>query len=153
MARAPRVTEGVAAQMMKMFYGKDIETVPYAISLTLVPRELPPGRSLLVSLSRTEKSTNGCIAVRLFTPYSSTASGPPSLTREGFCKSRFWATDGGAICNRNSLGSSRTSTPTIRKDDRRMHGGNPHISRVVEGADPYRQDRGFHFGNGRKWIL
>ena len=32
-------------------------------------------------------------------------------------------TDGGAICNRNSLGSSRTSTPTIDKDRRRMFGG------------------------------
>jgi hypothetical protein len=30
-----------------MFYGKNIETVPYAISLTLVPRELPRGGSLL----------------------------------------------------------------------------------------------------------
>ena len=54
-ARAPRVTEGVAAQTMKMFYGKNIETALHALSLTLVPRELPPGRSLLVSLSRAEK--------------------------------------------------------------------------------------------------
>ena len=32
---------------------------------------------------RLVKSADGCIAVRPFTPYSSTASGPPSLTREG----------------------------------------------------------------------
>ena len=104
--------EEIAAQKVKMFYGKNIETVLHALSLTLVPRELPPGRSLLVSLSRAEKSADGCIAVRFFTPYSSTASGPPSLTREGSRKSCFWATDGGAICNRNFLGSSRAPTPT-----------------------------------------
>ncbi|MBP3314876.1 MAG: hypothetical protein J6M03_03535, partial [Clostridia bacterium] len=45
-------------------------------------------------MSRAEKNADGCIEVCFFTPYSSTASGPPSLTREGFCKSRFWATDG-----------------------------------------------------------
>ena len=108
----PLAVEGVAAQTIKIFYGKNIETALHALSLTLIPRELPPRRSLLVSLSRAEKNADGCIAIRLFTPYSSTASGPPSLTREGFCKSRFWATDGGAICNRNSLGSSRAPTPT-----------------------------------------
>ena len=37
---------------------------------------------------------DGCAAVCRFTPYSSTASGPPSLTREGFCKPSFSATDG-----------------------------------------------------------
>ena len=112
MARVLRVTEGVAAQTMKMFYGKNIETALHALSLTLVPRELPRGGSLSVSLSRAEKNADGCIAMRRFTPYSSTASGPPSLTREGSRKSCFWATDGDAICNRNSLGSSWTSTPT-----------------------------------------
>ena len=45
-ARAPRVTEGVAAQKAKMFYGKSIETALHALSLTLVPRELPRGGSL-----------------------------------------------------------------------------------------------------------
>ena len=65
-------------------------------SLTLVPRELPRGGSLLVSLRRAEKSADGCIAMRRFTPYSSvnlhSASSvrlPPSLAREGFCKSCF----------------------------------------------------------------
>ena len=61
--------------------------------------------------------------MRLFTPYSSTASGPPSLTREGSRKSCFWAIDGGAICNRYDIGPPRTSVPTIRKNDRKMCGG------------------------------
>ena len=123
--------EEIAAQMMKMLFGKNIETVLRALSLTLVPRELPPGRSLLVSLSRAEKSADGCIAMRRFTPYSSTASGPPSLTREGSRKSCFWATDGGAICNRNSLGSSWTSTPTIGKDRGRMRSGTPFYTLLI----------------------
>ena len=61
-------------------------------------------REPFVSLSRARKSADGCIEVRFFTPYSSvslhSASSvclPPSLTREGFCKSRFWATDGCAF--------------------------------------------------------
>ena len=104
--------EEIAAQTMKMFYGKNIETALHVISLTLVPRELPLGRSLSVSLTRAEKIADRCIEMRRFTPYSSTASGPPSLAREGSRKSRFWATDGGAICNRHFLGSSRAPTPT-----------------------------------------
>ena len=54
----------------------------------------------MVSLTRAEKRADGCIAMRLFTPYSSvnlhSASSvrlPPSLAREGFCKSRFLAID------------------------------------------------------------
>ena len=90
----PLAVVGVAAQTITMFYGKNIETALRAISLTLVPRELPPGRSLLVSLSRAEKNADGCIAMRRFTPYSSTASGPPSLAREGSRKSRFLAIAG-----------------------------------------------------------
>ena len=35
---------------------------------------------------------------------SSTASGPPSPTGEGFCKSCFWAIDGCAFCDRYDLG-------------------------------------------------
>ena len=97
---------------MKMFYGKNIETALHALSLTLVPRELPRGGSLSVSLSRAEKNADGCIAMRRFTPYSSTASGPPSLTREGSRKPRFLAIDGGAFFNLYDLGSSGTSTPT-----------------------------------------
>ena len=54
-----------------MFYGKNIETVLHALSLTLVPRELPLGRSLLVSLSLVKKIADGCIEMRRFTPYSS----------------------------------------------------------------------------------
>ena len=115
--------EESAAQKVKMFCGKNIETALHALSLTLVPRELPRGGSLLVSLSRAEKSADGCIAARFFTPYSSTASGPPSLTREGFCKSHFWAIDGSAFCDQNELGPPRTSVPTIKKDNRRMCGG------------------------------
>ena len=60
--------------------------------------------------SRAKKSADERVAVCLFTPYSSvslhSASSvclPPSLTREGSCKSRFWATDGCAFCNRNDL--------------------------------------------------
>ena len=53
-----------------------------------------PQGEAFVSSNRARKSANRCVAVCLFTPYSSTASGPPSLTREGHCKSRFWATDG-----------------------------------------------------------
>ena len=34
-ARAPRVTEGVAAQKAKMFYGKRIETALHALSLNI----------------------------------------------------------------------------------------------------------------------
>ena len=34
--------EEIAAQKIKMFYGKNIETALHALSLTLVPRELPP---------------------------------------------------------------------------------------------------------------
>ena len=36
----PLAVEGVAAQTMKMFYGKNIETALRALSLTLVPRKL-----------------------------------------------------------------------------------------------------------------
>ena len=54
---------------------------------------------------------------------SSTASGPPSPAGEGSRKSRFLAIDVSAFCDQNELGPSRTPVPTIRKDDRRMCGG------------------------------
>ena len=54
------------------------------------------------------------------TDTSSTASGPPSPTGEGFCKPSISATDKGLVRERSDLGSSRTSTPTIDKDRRRM---------------------------------
>ena len=68
---------------------------------------------------RLVKIADRCIAVRRFTPYSSTASGPPSLTREGSRKSRFWIIDGCAFYNRYDLGPQRTSVPTIKKDNGR----------------------------------
>ena len=52
-----------------------------------------PQGEAFVSSNRAKKSAGRCVAVCPFTPYSSTASGPPSLTREGSCKSRFWAID------------------------------------------------------------
>ena len=64
--------------------------------------------------------------MRRFTPYSSTASGPPSLTREGFYKPSFSATDGGSFCDRYNLGPPRTSVPTRRKDNRQKRGGDPY---------------------------
>ena len=51
----------------------------------------------------------------------------PFSLGEGFGERSFvWATDGCAFFNLYILGSSRTSTPTIRKDDRRMYGGDPY---------------------------
>ena len=72
------------------------------------------------------------------TNYSSTASGPPSLTREGFCEPSLSATDVCAIGNCYDIGQSGTPVPTIKKDDRRMHGVSRYLSRVAEGVDPYR---------------
>ena len=61
-----------------------------------------------------------------------------SLTREGFCKSRFWAIDGSAFCNRNNhyhlSGGYTASSPQ----------GEP-LSIIAlkmghRGADPYGRD-------------
>jgi hypothetical protein len=65
----PLAVEGVAAQTMKMFYGKNIETALHALSITLVPRELldvclqtrqslcdMPAGSLFVCLSRAKRT-------------------------------------------------------------------------------------------------
>ena len=74
----------------------------------------PSRKEPFVSLSRARKSADGCVAVCLFTPYSSvslhSASSvclPPSLTREGSCKSRFWATDGCAAVTDTTLDRRR----------------------------------------------
>ena len=83
-------------------------------SLTIVPRELldvclqtrqslcdMPAGSLFVSLSSAEKSADGCIAVRPFIPYSSTASGPLDVFEENSTvASRHAPSQGKASVNR-----------------------------------------------------
>ena len=56
-----------------------------------------------------EEGEKGRCAMEKFvyvTDTSSTASGPPSPTGEGFCKPSISATDKGLVCERSDLGSS-----------------------------------------------
>ena len=68
---------------------------------------------------QSKKMTDRCTAV---IPIFLGSSWAPTPTGE--IEIFVFATDGGAFCDRNELGRPMVA-PTIKKDDRRMHGGNP----------------------------
>ena len=79
------------------------------------------------------------------TNYSSTASGPPSLTREGFCKSRFWAIDGGAFCTVTTLDSRQLVAGThLSLQSKKMTDGCAAVTVIFLGSSG-RRPLPYHF--------